>query len=206
MDTYDYLFKILVIGDSCVGKSSLVARYTDNFYSNDFISTIGIDFKIRVAHVNDKYIKLQLWDTAGQERFNTITSTYYRGSHAIIIVFDLTNHTSFENVDKWLYEIDNHAHDNVYKILVGTKADLIEQRQVSQKNINELKNRLGLEYIETSAKTSKMVTEVFNDICIKLMTINESNKTDSEQNSKNIIIKNKSGSDFRKRMENLCCH
>jgi len=121
---YDYLFKLLLIGDSGVGKSCMLLRFADDTYTESYISTIGVDFKIRTISLDGKTIKLQIWDTAGQERFRTISSTYYRGAHGIIVVYDITNHESFANVKRWLTEIDKYARENVNKLLVGNKSDL----------------------------------------------------------------------------------
>ena len=123
---YDYLFKLLIIGDSAVGKTSLLLRYTDEAYSEHYISTIGVDFKIKTMELDGKTVKLQIWDTAGQERFKTITPTYYKGADGIIVVFDLTNQKSYDNVKKWLEEIEQYTSGKkVNKLLVGSKCDLL---------------------------------------------------------------------------------
>merc|ERR1711879_841172 len=127
---YDHLFKILLIGDSGVGKSCLLLRFSDNTYTESYISTIGVDFVIRTIELGRKSIKLQIWDTAGQERFRTITSSYYRGAHGIICAFDITDQTSFANIKKWLQEIDRYACENVNKFVVGNKCDLAARRVV----------------------------------------------------------------------------
>ena len=116
----------MLIGDSGVGKSCLLLRFADDKWTDSYISTIGVDFKIRTIDLDGKTIKLQIWDTAGQERFRTISSTYYRGAHGIIVVYDVTNLDSFNNVKRWLTEIDKYARENVNKLLVGNKADLGE--------------------------------------------------------------------------------
>merc|ERR1712051_1100361 len=128
---YDYLFKLLLIGDSGMGKSSLLLRFADDTYAESYISTIGVDFKIRTIELDGKTIKLQIWDTAGQERFRTITSSYYRGAHGIIVVYDVTDQESFNNVKQWLHKIDGYGFSNVKKILVRNKSDLSGKRVVS---------------------------------------------------------------------------
>ena len=114
---YYYLFKILLIGNSGVGKSSLLLRFADDTFTDNFMPTIGVDFKIRTLEVDGKTIKLQIWDTAGQERFKTITSSYYKGAHGIIVVYDITDKESFKNIDTWMNEVEKHASDNVSRIL-----------------------------------------------------------------------------------------
>jgi Ras-related protein Rab-1A len=162
MSDYDYLFKLLLIGDSGVGKSSMLIRFTDDTYSEAFISTIGVDFKIKTIGLEGKIIKLQIWDTAGQERFRTITSSYYRGAHGIIIVFDLTDIDSFENVQQWLLEINRYSYKNICKILVGNKSDLFEKRMVNEGQ--DYADSLNIPYIETSAKTAYNIDSLFYGI------------------------------------------
>lgn len=120
----------MLIGDSGVGKSCLLLRFADDTYTESYISTIGVDFKIRTIDLDGKTIKLQIWDTAGQERFRTITSSYYRGAHGIIVVYDCTDQDTFNNVKQWLEEIDRYACDNVNKLLVGNKCDLHTKKVV----------------------------------------------------------------------------
>ena len=125
---YDYLFKVLLIGNSGVGKSSLLLRFADDVFNDNFMPTIGVDFKIRTIDVDQKTIKLQIWDTAGQERFKTITSSYYKGAHGIIVTYDITDRESFSKVSEWMSEVDKHASENISRILVGDKKDLEDQR------------------------------------------------------------------------------
>jgi len=158
---YDYLFKLLLIGDSGVGKSCLLLRFADDTYTESYISTIGVDFKIRTIELDGKTIKLQIWDTAGQERFRTITSSYYRGAHGIIVVYDVTDNESFNNVKQWLHEIDRYACENVNKLLVGNKSDLTAKRVVSTEQGKEFADSLGIEFLETSAKTAQNVEQAF---------------------------------------------
>jgi len=158
---YDYLFKLLLIGDSGVGKSCLLLRFADDTYTESYISTIGVDFKIRTIDLDGKTIKLQIWDTAGQERFRTITSSYYRGAHGIIIVYDVTDLDSFQNVKQWLHEIDRYASENVNKLLVGNKADLADKRTVAENDAREFANELSIQFLETSAKEATNVENAF---------------------------------------------
>ncbi|CBK20449.2 uncharacterized protein [Blastocystis hominis] len=171
---YDYLFKLLLIGDSGVGKSCLLLRFADDQYSDCYITTIGVDFKIRTVDLDGKTVKLQIWDTAGQERFRTITSSYYRGAHGIIIVYDVTDLDSFNNVKTWLHEIDRYANENVVKLLVGNKADLTAKKVVSYETAKEFADSLGIEFVETSAKNSTNVETAFMTMAREIMQKNAS--------------------------------
>jgi len=162
---YDYLFILVLIGDSGVGKSCLLLRFADDKWTDSYISTIGVDFKIRTIELDQKTIKLQIWDTAGQERFRTISSTYYRGAHGIIVVYDVTNRVSFDNVQRWLSEIDKYARENVNKLLVGNKADAAEgadsSRQVAMDDGKKFAESKDIPFLETSAKTGTFVDTAF---------------------------------------------
>jgi Ras-related protein Rab-1A len=165
---YDYLFKVLLIGDSGVGKSALLTRFTDRTFTDSYMITIGVDFKIQTIKLDDKIIKLQLWDTAGQERFRTITSAYYRGANGIIIVFDLSDKETFDHVKIWMAEIENYSND-VKLMLIGNKNDIEgSKRQVSYEDAKEFADKLGISYIETSAKTSINVKEAFINMAYEL--------------------------------------
>merc|ERR1719189_995090 len=158
---YDYLFKLLLIGDSGVGKSCLLLRFADDTYTESYISTIGVDFKIRTVELDGKTCKLQIWDTAGQERFRTITSSYYRGAHGIIIVYDVTDLESFDNVRQWLSEIDSYASETVNKLLVGNKCDLADKKVVDTDVASQFAESLEIPFLETSAKNSTNVEQAF---------------------------------------------
>ena len=121
---YDYLFKVLLIGNSGVGKSSLLVRFADDVFTDNFMPTIGVDFKIKTLMVDDKSAKLQIWDTAGQERFKTITSSYFKGAHGVLVTYDITDRESFNAIQKWMGEVEKHASDSIACILVGNKCDL----------------------------------------------------------------------------------
>lgn len=158
---YDFLFKLLLIGDSGVGKSCLLLRFADDTYTESYISTIGVDFKIRTIELEGKTIKLQIWDTAGQERFRTITSSYYRGAHGIIVVYDVTDMESFNNVKTWLNEIDKYATDKVNKLLVGNKCDLVVKKVVDFQTAKDFADQLEIPFLETSAKNATNVEQAF---------------------------------------------
>ena len=164
VEYYDYLFKLLLIGDSGVGKSCLLLRFADDAYTESYISTIGVDFKIRTIEVDGKTVKLQMWDTAGQERFRTITSSYYRGAHGIVVVYDITDAKSFENVGTWLKEIDRYGSDCVTRLLAGNKCDLASRRAVSTDDARAFAESMGMELIETSAKNNLHVELLFTTI------------------------------------------
>ncbi|KAL0913821.1 hypothetical protein M5K25_017311 [Dendrobium thyrsiflorum] len=139
----------------------LVASLLDDSYLESYISTIGVDFKIRTVEQDGKTIKLQIWDTAGQERFRTITSSYYRGAHGIIVVYDVTDQESFNNVKQWLNEIDRYASENVNKLLVGNKCDLTANKVVSYETAKAFADEIGIPFMETSAKNATNVEQAF---------------------------------------------
>ncbi|XP_001368638.3 ras-related protein Rab-8A isoform X1 [Monodelphis domestica] len=159
--TYDYLFKLLLIGDSGVGKTCVLFRFSEDAFNSTFISTIGIDFKIRTIELDGKRIKLQIWDTAGQERFRTITTAYYRGAMGIMLVYDITNEKSFDNIRNWIRNIEEHASADVEKMILGNKCDVNERRQVSKERGEKLALDYGIKFMETSAKANINVENAF---------------------------------------------
>jgi len=158
---YDYLIKMLLIGDSGVGKSCLLLRFSDDSFTPSFITTIGIDFKIRTIELDGKRIKLQIWDTAGQERFRTITTAYYRGAMGILLTYDVTDDKSFNNIRNWMRNIEQHASENVNKILIGNKCDLVDKRVVDFGKGKALADEYHIKFFEASAKNSVNVDEAF---------------------------------------------
>jgi len=166
---YDLLYKLLLIGDSGVGKSCLLLRFADDSWSDTYISTIGVDFKIRTLEIDGKVVKLQIWDTAGQERFRTITSSYYRGSNGIVVVYDITDMETFTNVKQWMGEIENYAKQDVMRFIVGNKSDLEAQRAVPRESGQSLAASFGIPFLETSAKNSDNVTKLFTDMAKDIM-------------------------------------
>ncbi|KAI8051187.1 GTP-binding protein-like protein [Syncephalis plumigaleata] len=158
---YDHLFKLLLIGDSGVGKSCLLLRFTDDSFTPSFITTVGIDFKVRTIDLHGRRIKLQIWDTAGQERYRNITTAYYRNAMGVLIVYDITDRQSFSNVSDWIKQVEEHANESVDKLLVGNKCDREVDRAVTVEQGRALASEHGLEFMETSAKSSNGVDDAF---------------------------------------------
>ncbi|XP_010688595.2 ras-related protein RABA5a [Beta vulgaris subsp. vulgaris] len=167
----DYLFKIVLVGDSAVGKSNLLARFArDEFYPNSK-STIGVEFQTQKIEINGKEIKAQIWDTAGQERFRAVTSAYYRGAVGALLVFDISRRQTFDNIGRWLNELHTHSDMNVVTILVGNKSDLKDAREVSTAEGKALAEAQGLFFIETSALDSSNVAAAFQTVVREIYTI-----------------------------------
>ncbi|XAR66524.1 hypothetical protein NMG60_11012795 [Bertholletia excelsa] len=167
-DDYDYLFKVVLIGDSGVGKSNLLARFTRNEFSHQSKSTIGVEFATRSIEVDDKIVKAQIWDTAGQERYRAITSAYYRGAVGALLVYDVTRHVTFENVERWLKELKDHTDSNIVIMLVGNKADLRHLRAVSVEDARAFAEREGNFFMETSALESLNVDNAFTEVLTQI--------------------------------------
>ena len=149
---YEFIFKVLLLGNSNVGKSSLFLRFVDDIWNDTFVPTIGVDFKIKTFEIDSKKIKMQIWDTAGQERFKNIVASYYRGANGILLIYDVSDKDSFKNLSNWLIEIEKNASKNVLKILIGNKSDLEDKRVITYNQGKEFADTYGLKFIETSAK------------------------------------------------------
>ncbi|KAF9980849.1 Ras- protein Rab-11A [Modicella reniformis] len=170
-DEYDYLFKVVLIGDSGVGKSNLVSRFTRNEFNLESKSTIGVEFTTRSIQVDAKTIKAQIWDTAGQERYRAITSAYYRGAVGALLVYDIAKHQTYENVGRWLKELRDHADTNIVIMLVGNKSDLRHLRAVPTEEAKQFAAENGLSFIETSALDASNVELSFQRILTEIYRI-----------------------------------
>ncbi|CAI2377533.1 unnamed protein product [Moneuplotes crassus] len=159
--SYSYVFKYIIVGDSAVGKSCLLLQFTDKRFKSTHDLTIGVEFGSRTVEVGDKSVKLQIWDTAGQESFRSITRSYYRGSIGALLVYDITQRQSFENLQKWMEEMKENAHSRMTIILVGNKTDLESERQVSYEEGQAFAKDNGLVFFETSAKCAYNVDKAF---------------------------------------------
>lgn len=181
-DDYDYLFKVVLIGDSGVGKSNLLSRFTRNEFCLESKSTIGVEFATRSIQVDGKTIKAQIWDTAGQERYRAITSAYYRGAVGALLVYDITKSVTFENVERWLKELRDHADSNIVIMLVGNKSDLRHLRSVPTEEAQAFCEKEGLSFIETSALESTNVEKAFQQILTEIYHIVSKKVLDTEDN------------------------
>ncbi|KAL6562047.1 Ras-related protein ric2 [Orobanche gracilis] len=170
-DDYEYLFKVVLIGDSGVGKSNLLSRFTRNEFSLESKSTIGVEFATRSLTVDGKVIKAQIWDTAGQERYRAITSAYYRGAVGALLVYDVTRHSTFENIERWLRELRNHTDPNIVVMLIGNKSDLRHLVAVSTDDGTSFAERESLYFMETSALDATNVDNAFTEVLTQISRI-----------------------------------
>eukprot|EP00731_Ephydatia_muelleri_P030646 Em0022g160a len=190
---YDFLFKIVLIGDAGVGKTSIVRRYTDGVFTSAGIPTIGVDFCIKTLQIGTNMVKLQIWDTAGQERFRTITQSYYRSADAIVLVYDIGAIQTYQNLQEWLTEVDRYAGASVHKILIGNKSDRTD-REVSQDLGEKFADQHGMPFLETSAKTANNIEELFLRLAKNLRDVHSSkklNQPSSNSTKPNTVALNK---------------
>ena len=194
--SFDHIFKILLIGDAGVGKSSILLRFTDDTFEEQMASTIGVDFRVKTVAIGGKKNKLTIWDTAGQERFRTLTSSYYRGCHGIILVFDMNERETFEHLPRWLEELELYTTTtHAAKLLVGNKIDLkqwldelelysttahsskllvgnkidLEDRQVTEQEATDFARQQAMMYLECSARTRVGIRQAFEEVVLKIL-------------------------------------
>ncbi|XP_057683383.1 ras-related protein Rab-25-like [Corythoichthys intestinalis] len=163
-DTYNFVFKVVLIGESGVGKSNLLTRFTKNEFNHDSRTTIGVEFSTRTVQLENSTIKMQVWDTAGLERYRAITSAYYRGAVGALLVFDISKHLTYESAERWLKELYEHADPHIVVMLVGNKSDLVDLRTVPAEEARAFAESKGLMYMETSALDSTNVEAAFIDV------------------------------------------
>ena len=165
MSTDEYVYKVLLLGDTTVGKTCFLMKYTDKTFQDIHMATIGLDYRLKSMKLKSgKNIKLQIWDTAGQDRFRAITKNYYKGSHGIILIYDVTNVQTFENVKQWVSQIREEASANVIIYIAGNKIDMEEERKVNKEEGEKLAEELGFPFVETSAKSGININETFEDL------------------------------------------
>ena len=190
---YDLIFKIILIGDSSVGKTNIFTKYLNDEFDPDSKATVGVEFGTKNLKINNKLIKVQIWDTAGQERYRSITSAYYKGAKGSLLVYDITNKLTFDNLDKWISELKNNGDSDISMILVGNKTDLESNRVVS---LEEGKNKAKfnkMAFIETSALNGNNIEKAFNELITDIFRNNyslEENKNNIKLDDKSLNIEN----------------
>ena len=194
--------KIMLLGESQIGKTSLIQRYVKNNFNLSYITTVGIDFQLKQIKMNNKSIKLQIWDTAGQERFKNITKSYFHSSDGFIVGYDITSRLSFTNVSTWLKEINENAPEEIHKILIGNKCDLNE-REVTTEEGQKLAEENGMKFFETSAKNDINVKETFEAITKDILDVQYKVEGDGNRNSLVIDTKTEKKKDEEKKKG--CC-
>ena len=170
-EEYDLMFKILLLGDSGVGKSSLLLRYTKNEFISDMRSTIGVEFALKYITIDNYQLKIQIWDTAGMERYRSITNAYYKGAKGVIVLYDICRKKSFENVDKWIDDFKSKADDDAVIILIGNKSDLDDKREVSKEEGESKAQMNKFAFMETSAKGNNNVQKAFETLFGEIVKI-----------------------------------
>jgi Ras-related protein Rab-11A len=193
LDEYDFLFKLIIVGDSNVGKTNIMSKYIHNQFNQHSKSTIGVEFGTKIVNIDNKKIKAQIWDTAGQERYKSITSAYYKGAKGAFIVYDITNKFTFESVDKWVQDLNSYGEKNLSLLLVGNKSDLENKRQINKEEGEEKAKSFGLGFIETSACSGDNIDQAFEimlkEVLRKYMVDNDINNDEFEGGSgKNIEL------------------
>lgn len=191
MSTFDMSINLMTIGDSGVGKSNIIARFTDNKFSTSHLTTLGIDFKSKTLEHEGKIVKLKIWDTAGQERFKAIGHNYYRNAQGLLLVYDITDRGSFDHVSKWMDDIHTYANSTVKIVLVGNKCDAEEGRvEVSEEEGKALANQYKIPFIQTSAMENINVTEAFS-ILIGLVKESQDSKMRKPSSSNLVVVDSK---------------
>ena len=174
--------KILLIGDSSVGKTSILLRYVDDEFSEGYVSTIGIEYKIKTITINNKKVIMRIWDTSGQERYRSITQNFYRNANGILFIFDIANKESFDSIKNWL--IDSEDSDiKISKILVGNKIDLEDERIINKETAENFANKKEIKYFETSAKEGKNIDLIFRELAELIMSNKLEKPSETENNN-----------------------
>ena len=176
---YDLKFKIMILGESMVGKTSLINRYTLDVFGGKYLCTVGIDFQKKIIEMNGKKILLQIWDTAGQERYRNINKSYFQQSNAFILAYDMTNTDSFDQISYWIKEVCEKTDDRIKSILVATKVDLEDNREVSTEDGEKLAKEHNLEFFETSAKDNINIKEAFENLVSQILSVSGTGERES---------------------------
>ena len=212
---FDYLFKYIIIGDAAVGKSNLLLRYTHGQFKPEYQLTIGVEFGAKNVQIRNKIYRIQIWDTAGQENFRSITRAYYKNSACALIVYDITRRASFESISSWIEDCKNSSPKSIMMVLVGNKVDLEEKREITIEEGQELAEKYGLLFFETSAKTGQNVNEVFQKSAEAIAKKIENNYYDLDDDScgikkgnsvvRNVVLGDEEIDDDNKNNKGGCC-
>ena len=209
-DNYDLILKLVLIGDSGVGKTNILSRYNNNEFSLATQPTVGVEFGNKIIKKENKSIKLQLWDTAGQERYKAITNAFYKGSKGAFVVYDITRKSSFLNIDKWIGELKTNGSEDILIILVGNKSDLEDKREVSTEDGEKKAKQYGIAFCETSALQGKNIEYAFNilidEIILEIENAKQkemkNNKSNNKKKSKGIMLNINNDKNHKKKK---CC-
>ncbi len=197
-EEFDEKIKLMVLGDSSVGKSSILSKYCKNEFMSKYITTIGIDFQIKYLNINNKRIKLQIWDTAGQERYRVVTKNYFNTSNGFVIIYDITSRESFNNINNWMEQIESIVGDRVKCIIFGNKNDLVSERKVQKEEGEELAKRYNCSFFETSAKEGNNIEEGFKSITLEIIEKLKNSKVKKDNGT--TILKSK-----KNKQKKNCC-
>ena len=213
--TFNYLLKYIIVGDASVGKSNLLLRYTHGVFREEYQLTIGVEFGRSNITINDQIFRIQIWDTAGQENFRSITRAYYKNSACALIVYDITRRASFESISSWIEDCKNSSPKSIMMVLVGNKVDLEEKREITIEEGQELAEKYGLLFFETSAKTGQNVNEVFQKSAEAIAKKIENNYYDLDDDScgikkgnsvvRNVVLGDEEIDDDNKNNKGGCC-
>ena len=209
-EEYSMIFKIILIGDSGVGKTNILSRYVNNTFSESTKSTVGVELGCKIEEINNTKIKIQIWDTAGQERYKSITNTYYKGSKGALIVYDISRKESFKNVDKWIGDLKEYGEENACILLIGNKCDLENDRQVSIDEVTKKAEQYKIGFCETSAKNAKNIDYAFKTL-IKQISEKIPNNDEKYGNKSNVVSTGVSletkiiAEEKRPKSKNNCC-
>ena len=199
---YDLLFKLILIGDSCVGKSNILLKYLKNQFNENSKTTIVVEFGTKNIIINNKRIKIQIWDTAGQERYRSITSAYYKGAKGALIVYDITRKNTFDNIDKWITDLKLNGDKNICIIILGNKSDLIDKREINKNDGIKKAEMYKTAFLETSALNGDNISKAFDEL-IEQIVIN--NKNIFQDDNENEIDKGVNLNDEKNNNNKKCC-
>ena len=202
-ESYDLLFKLILIGDSCVGKSNILLKYLKNEFDPNSRATVGVEFGTKNIIINNKKIKIQIWDTAGQERYRSITSAYYKGAKGALIVYDITRKCTFDNIDKWISDLKLNGDKNICIVILGNKSDLDDKREVSKGDGIKKSEMYKTAFLETSALNGDNIGKAFDEIIEQIIQNNKSFFEDSNKKEMDKVVNlNESNKDNDKKK---CC-